>query len=169
MSFFNPGTTSTATATEPKDVEVADPPADSISSLAFSSAGEYLAVGSWDNNVRVYYCTFSVMPYLYLYLIGSYLRSKSTRWSNTRKSNVPTPSTCARSLLEQGKTIKENLEFPFFNSRTRQDGDKIISVGADNAARAYDLQSGQQSQVAQHDQPIKCVRWIDSQGGILVT
>ena len=87
MSFFNPGTTGTTTATEPKDVEVADPPADSISSLAFSSAGEYLAVGSWDNNVRVYYCTFSVMPYLYFYLIGSYLRSQERRPTWKRSQN----------------------------------------------------------------------------------
>ena len=39
-------------AAEPKDVEVADPPSDSISSMAFSSAGEYMAVGSWNNEVR---------------------------------------------------------------------------------------------------------------------
>ena len=34
------------------DLEVADPPNDSVSSLAFSSAGEFLAVGSWNNEVR---------------------------------------------------------------------------------------------------------------------
>lgn len=53
MSFFNTATTSTVAPTAPadKDIEVADPPADSISSLAFSSAADYLAVGSWDNNV----------------------------------------------------------------------------------------------------------------------
>lgn len=51
-----------------------------------------------------------------------------------------------------------------------QEGNKIISGGADNAGRMYDLASGQTTQVAQHDAPIKCVRWIDSpQGGILVT
>lgn len=51
-----------------------------------------------------------------------------------------------------------------------QDGSKVISGGADNAARAFDLQSGQSSQVAQHDAPIKCVKWIESpQGSILVT
>lgn len=36
------------------DVEVKDPPKDSISDIAFSSAADYLAVGSWDNAVRIY-------------------------------------------------------------------------------------------------------------------
>lgn len=45
------GTSSFTTANSAKDVEVADPPSDSISSLAFSSAGDYLAVGSWNNEV----------------------------------------------------------------------------------------------------------------------
>jgi mRNA export factor len=52
MSFFGTGTTTTTTAQkDPPDVEVADPPADSISALSFSGAADYLAVGSWDNNV----------------------------------------------------------------------------------------------------------------------
>jgi len=52
MSFFGAATSTTA-ATPDKDIEVADPPPDSISSLAFSPQADYLAVGSWDNNVRV--------------------------------------------------------------------------------------------------------------------
>ncbi|CAG7849339.1 mRNA export factor AltName: Full=Rae1 protein homolog; AltName: Full=mRNA-associated protein mrnp 41 [Serendipita indica DSM 11827] len=54
MSFFGSG--AAASATEPKDAELVDPPSDSISSLAFSPAqqSDYLAVGSWDNNVRIY-------------------------------------------------------------------------------------------------------------------
>ena len=61
MSFF--GSSSTAATATPaateKDIEVADPPSDSISSMAFSPQADYLAVASWDNNVRVvfrYYC-----------------------------------------------------------------------------------------------------------------
>ena len=55
-----------------------------------------------------------------------------------------------------------------------QEGSKVFSCGADNAARMFELQTGQSGQVgqqvAQHDAPIKCVRWIDSpQGGILAT
>ena len=53
MSFFSTASSSTAPpVAADKDIEVADPPADSISSLAFSPQAEYLAVGSWDNNVR---------------------------------------------------------------------------------------------------------------------
>lgn len=33
------------------DFEVADPPTDSISSISFSPAADFLAAGSWDNNV----------------------------------------------------------------------------------------------------------------------
>lgn len=50
-----------------------------------------------------------------------------------------------------------------------QDGTKVISGGADKAARVFDVQTGQMSQVAQHDEPIKCLRWIDMQGGLLAT
>lgn len=53
---------------------------------------------------------------------------------------------------------------------TVQDGTKILSGGADNAGRMFDVTTGQSSQVAMHDAPIKCVRWIESpQGGVLVT
>lgn len=45
----------------------------------------------------------------------------------------------------------------------------MLSGGADKAGRMYDLQSGQSSQVAAHDAPIKVVKWIDAQGGILAT
>lgn len=58
MSFFgaNNNTANTATSTTAaaeKDIEVADPPTDSISSVAFSPTADYLAVGSWDNSVRL--------------------------------------------------------------------------------------------------------------------
>ena len=54
MSFFNTSTSTTlagANTAADKDIEVSDPPTDSISSLAFSPTADYLAVGSWDNNV----------------------------------------------------------------------------------------------------------------------
>ena len=54
MSFFGTSTSTTlgSTTAVEKDIEVADPPTDSISSIAFSPTADYLAVGSWDNNVR---------------------------------------------------------------------------------------------------------------------
>ncbi|KAH8924599.1 WD40 repeat-like protein [Atractiella rhizophila] len=37
-----------------QDVEVGQPPSDAISSLSWSPTADFIAVGSWDNNVRVY-------------------------------------------------------------------------------------------------------------------
>jgi hypothetical protein len=51
MAFFS-STTNTPAGPAQKDVEVADPPTDSISTLAFSGQADFLAVGSWDNSVR---------------------------------------------------------------------------------------------------------------------
>jgi WD40 repeat protein len=50
-----PATTTTSNAQE-ADVELVDPPSDSISCIAFSPAthGEFLAVGAWDNTVCVF-------------------------------------------------------------------------------------------------------------------
>lgn len=46
----------------------------------------------------------------------------------------------------------------------------MISGGADNAARMFDITNGQSTQVAQHDAPVKVVKWIETpQGGILAT
>lgn len=66
---------------------------------------------------------------------------------------------------------------PFLSSLTSylwfldQDGTKILSGGADNAGRMFDVTTGQSQQVAQHDAPIKAVKWIDAPGssGFLVT
>lgn len=60
MAFFGSTGSSLSTAlsgsalasTTAPDVEVANPPADSISSLAWSPTADFLAVGSWDNQVR---------------------------------------------------------------------------------------------------------------------
>ena len=37
-----------------KDVELKDPPEDSVSDLSFSPQSEHLAVSSWDKKVRIY-------------------------------------------------------------------------------------------------------------------
>jgi WD40 repeat protein len=44
-----------------------------------------------------------------------------------------------------------------------------IQTHAFQAARMFDVQTGQATQVASHDDAIKCVRWVDAQGGILAT
>ncbi|TIB70563.1 hypothetical protein E3Q23_04118 [Wallemia mellicola] len=119
---------------KPEDFEVTAPPTDGVSCLAFSPTADILAVGSWDNNVRIY----EVQP--------------------------------------TGQTIPKFMyshEQPVLSLCWTKDGGKLISAGADNAARMFDLsnpQNGQSSQVAQHDKPIKCVRWIETPtGGILAT
>ena len=56
MAFFGQAAAAaanTAASNADKDIEVSEPPTDSISCLSFSNAaaGDYLAVGAWDNNV----------------------------------------------------------------------------------------------------------------------
>ncbi|KAH0833290.1 WD40-repeat-containing domain protein [Lanmaoa asiatica] len=125
MSFF--GTTAAATTPAPtteKDIEVPEPPSDSISSLAFSSAADYLAVR--------------------LYEVGAGGQT-------------------------QGKAMYGH-QGPVLTVCWNKDGNKVISGGADNAARMFDITNGQTTQVAQHDAPIKVVKWVETpQGGILAT
>jgi len=98
--------------------------------MAFSSAADYLAVGSWDNNVRIY------------------------------EMNAQGQS--------QGKAMYSH-EGPVLDVCWSTDGTRVFSGGADKAARMYNLQTGTPSQVGAHDAPVKCVRWVDVGGGILIT
>jgi mRNA export factor len=64
MAFFGTGSTSAnVSSTGEKDVEVADPPPDSISTLSFCPVADFLAVGSWDNNVSRLLHLFFHMPH----------------------------------------------------------------------------------------------------------
>jgi len=73
-------------------------------------------------------------------------------------------------MLEQGVFLA-HASFCLCKSQVSvQEGNKILSGGCDNAARLYDVTTGQASQVAQHDAPVKVVKWIETpQGGILAT
>jgi mRNA export factor len=65
-----------------------------------------------------------------------------------------------------------NVIVPVAKSRwylSLQEGNKIFSGGADNAGRMFDVNTGQQTQVAQHEAPISVVGWVDAQSGILAT
>ncbi|KAG5654263.1 hypothetical protein H0H81_005506 [Sphagnurus paluster] len=134
MSFFGSQastTASTTTAAADKDVEMGEPPTDSISSMAFSSQADYLAVGSWDNSVRIY----EVMA-------GG---------------------------QSQGKAMYQH-QGPVLSVCWNKEGNKIFSGGADNAGRMFDVTTGQSSQVAAHDAPVRVVRWVEAPGGgILAT
>lgn len=83
-----------ASNTQETDVELVEPPSDSISCIAFSpvAQGEYLAVGAWDNTV----CVF-MSDILFIYTMNTLLtrRSRSgphisdrTPRTESRKSNV---------------------------------------------------------------------------------
>jgi WD40 repeat protein len=56
-----PAATSSTTGDTSKDVEINSQilPEDSVSDIAFSPAGEHLAVSSWDQKVRIYKITGS--------------------------------------------------------------------------------------------------------------
>lgn len=45
-----------------------------------------------------------------------------------------------------------------------QDGGKLVSGGTDNAARLWDVTTGQSTQVAAHDDPIRSARWFTPPG-----
>ncbi|KAJ3129191.1 hypothetical protein HK098_002175, partial [Nowakowskiella sp. JEL0407] len=47
-----------------------------------------------------------------------------------------------------------------------KDGTKVFSGGADKVGKVLDLQTGQTSQFASHDAPIKCSRWVDGVNGM---
>ncbi|THH30001.1 hypothetical protein EUX98_g4192 [Antrodiella citrinella] len=114
-SSFFASTSATASATQDKDIEA-----------------DYLAVGSWDNNVR-------------LYEVGANGQSQGKAM-----------------YLHQGPVLSVCWN--------KKDGTKVLSGGADNAGRMFDIATGTSQQVAQHDAPIKVVKWIETpQGGILAT
>jgi len=60
----------------------------------------------------------------------------------------------------QGKVQIEH-EGPVFSCDFFKDGTKVLSAGADKQAKVLDLATGQAQQVAQHDAPIRCVRYFD--------
>ena len=76
-------------------------------------------------------------------------------------------------IYEIGQSINGKAayshEAPVLDVCWSRDGTKVLSGGVDNTARLFDLQTGTASQVAQHQAPIRCVRWIDMQNGLLAT
>jgi len=110
-----------------KDVEVPQPPTDSISEITFSPKGNYLAVSSWDNKIRIYGID-----------------------DNGRG---------------EGKGAFE-LQGPALSVTWSPDGTKVIGGGADKTARMLDLNGNinQPTQVAAHDEAIKCVKMFEANG-----
>lgn len=102
---------------------MSQPPEDTVTDLAFSSAADLLAVPSWDKKVRIY------------------------------EINAQGQS--------QGKHMYEH-EGPVFSVDWSKDGTKLVSAGADKKAMLCDVATAQQTQIAAHDQPIKCARFFES-------
>lgn len=45
----------------------------------------------------------------------------------------------------------------------------LVSGGADKSARLFDVTTGRATQIAQHDAPVKEVRWVDGASPIVAT
>lgn len=72
-------------------------------------------------------------------------------------------------MLEQGAPLRI-LPPGAWAHKDPQEGSRLISAGADNAGRMYDVQTGQSTQIAKHDAPIRVVKYVDTpSGGIVVT
>ncbi|TPX14441.1 uncharacterized protein E0L32_005405 [Thyridium curvatum] len=57
---------------------------------------------------------------------------------------------------------------PVFGVDFFKDGQKVVSCGADKQALVCDLATLETAQVAQHDQPVRCVRYFDNSGTPMV-
>ncbi|GET04248.1 poly(A)+ RNA export protein [Rhizophagus clarus] len=60
-----------------------------------------------------------------------------------------------------------NHDKPVLCCAWSKDGTKVFSGGADNAGRCFDITSQQVGQIAVHDQPIKCIRYIENHNLVL--
>ncbi|CAO3667879.1 unnamed protein product [Rhizopus microsporus] len=71
-----------------------------------------------------------------------------------------------------GNTVPKasyNHEGPVLCVDWSKDGTAVVSGGTDKAARMYNIVTGQSTQVAAHDEPIKAVKFLDGQANILAT
>ncbi|PVU98481.1 hypothetical protein BB559_001553 [Furculomyces boomerangus] len=108
-----------------KDLEISQPPQDTVSELTFSSQADYIAASSWDNSVRIWE-----------------IQQNGTAVGKAMYSHEGPALCCAWST----------------------DGTKLVSGGADKAARLFDISTGKTTQVAAHDGPIRCVKFLESPG-----
>lgn len=136
----------TTTGDISKDVALTNPPDDSISDICFSPQTEHLAVASWDKKVRIY----------------EILAQGVSEGKALYEHEQPVLSCCWSKVSSPIVSIEKS---PILRSNP-QDGTKVVSGGADKAARMLDLNSGQNvgTQVAAHDQAVRCVRFVEVPG-----
>ncbi|ODV81952.1 WD40 repeat-like protein [Suhomyces tanzawaensis NRRL Y-17324] len=60
----------------------------------------------------------------------------------------------------QGRALYEHAA-PVFSTSWTFDGTKVVSGGADKQVKLFDIQSQQAQQIGAHDQPIKCVKYVE--------
>ncbi|KAF9292618.1 hypothetical protein BGZ68_000022 [Mortierella alpina] len=79
----------------------------------------------------------------------------ATSWNNEVRiwEVMPDGSTVAKAMYSH--------EAPALTCQWSADGSKLASGGADSAGRLFDVTTGQPTQFAKHDAPIKSLRWID--------
>ncbi|XP_063967989.1 mRNA export factor-like [Lytechinus pictus] len=66
-------------------------------------------------------------------------------------------------IQSNGQTIPKAQQThtgPVMDVDWHDDGTKVFTASCDNTAKMWDLNSNQAIQIAQHEGPIKCVRWI---------
>ncbi|CAH1760241.1 13463_t:CDS:2 [Entrophospora sp. SA101] len=85
-----------------------------------------------------------------------------TSWDNNVRiyeANSQTGSTTGRAMYSHEK--------PVLCSAWSKDGTRVFSGGADNAGRMFDVATQTAIQIAQHEQPIKCIKYLDTNNVIL--
>ncbi|KAG0336408.1 hypothetical protein BG004_008073, partial [Podila humilis] len=66
-------------------------------------------------------------------------------------------------VMNDGSTVAKAMythDAPVLTCQWSPDGLKLASGGADNAGKLFDVSTGQATQFARHDQPIKSLRWV---------
>lgn len=58
--------------------------------------------------------------------------------------------------------VSHSVLFLSFLHLPLKDGSKLASGGADNAGRMFDVSTGQSTQFAKHDAPVKGLRWVET-------
>ncbi|KAJ2490308.1 RNA export factor gle2 [Coemansia sp. RSA 2050] len=106
------------------DVEISQPPTDTVSEIAFSPKANFLAASSWDNEVRIWE-----------------IQNNGTSIGKASFAHQAPALCCVWS----------------------KDGTKVASGGADKAGRMFDISTGQTTQIAQHDAPIRCIKFVEAE------
>jgi len=114
---------------KPTDVPLTPGPDDSVSKLEFSPTADFLAVGSWDSQCRIY------------------------------QIDSATGTSAPKAAIQH--------DGPVLGLAWSKDGTKVFTCSTDQKAKVFDLNSpgSQPMQIAQHDGPISCMRYLDISSG----